>query len=168
MRIAEPIRLDGRLDETVYSATPAISDFIQQEPREGEPATEKTDVWITFDDRNIYISARCWDSAPERMIANEMRRDSQTIGQNENFAVVFDTFHDKRNSVYFQVNLAGGLRDVAGTDEMNQNGDWNTVWDARTSRFDQGWTVEMVIPFRSLRYEAGPIRLGCQFRRVVR
>ena len=61
VRISEPPKLDGRLDEPVYNTVPAISDFIQQEPREGEPPTEKTEAWILFDDRNLYISARCWD-----------------------------------------------------------------------------------------------------------
>ncbi|MEO5742637.1 MAG: hypothetical protein ABIS29_18780, partial [Vicinamibacterales bacterium] len=75
VRIPEPLRLDGRLDESVYTTVPAISDFIQQEPREGEPATEKTEAWIFFDGRNIYIAARCFDSHPERDIENEMRRD---------------------------------------------------------------------------------------------
>ena len=82
VRISEPLRMDGRLDESVYSTVPAISDFIQQEPREGEPATEKTEVWILFDDRNIYVAARCWDSHPEREVINEMRRDVG-VTQNE-------------------------------------------------------------------------------------
>ena len=169
VRIPEPLRLDGRLDETYYSTIPAISDFIQQEPDEGEPATEKTEAWILFDDRNIYIAARCWDSHPERDIANEMRRDGQNINQNENFSVIFDPFHDRRNGLMFQTNSLGGLRDMAVTDEGNPSLDWNTVWDARTGKFDQGWTVEIVIPFKSLRYREGPDNVwGINLRRIVR
>ena len=169
VRIPEPIRLDGRLDETFYATIPPIGDFIQQEPREGEPATEATEVWILFDDHNIYVAARCWDSHPERAVANEMRRDAQNIVQNESIGVMFDTFHDRRNSIYFQIGLAGGMRDGLGTDETNSNINWNTVWDARTARSDQGWTAEMVIPFKSLRYNPGPDQVwGVNVRRIVR
>ena len=94
VRLPEPLRIDGRLDEAIYKTVPPISDFIQQEPAEGAPATEKTDAWVFFDSQNIYIAAHCWDSHPEREIANEMRRDGQQILQNENFTVIFDTFHD--------------------------------------------------------------------------
>src|SRR5262245_43653583 len=64
VRIASPLKIDGRLDEEVYRTIPSISDFIQQEPDEGAPATEKTEVWLLFDDANFYVVARCWDSHP--------------------------------------------------------------------------------------------------------
>ena len=145
VRISEPLTLDGRLDESVYTLVPPIGDFIQQEPREGELATEQTDVWILFDARNLYISARCWDSAPERQVANEMRRDSSGIVQNESFGVTLDTFGDKRNGLLFMSSSLGGLRDSAVTDESSNNIEWNTVWDARTARFEKGWIAEFVI-----------------------
>jgi hypothetical protein len=169
VRLAEPIRIDGRLDEDVYRAIPAISDFIQQDPREGERATEQTEVWLLFDDRNIYVSARMWDSHPEREIATEMRRDGSSILSNETFSVMFDTFHDKRNGFVFYLSPLAGLMDIQITDEGNSNRDWNTVWDAKTGKFENGWTVEMVIPFKSLRYRPGPNQVwGVNFRRVVR
>jgi hypothetical protein len=170
VRIAEPIQIDGRLDEEIYSQVPAISDFIQQEPEEGMLATEKTEVWIFFDDRNIYVSARCWDSHPEREIANEMRRDANNItGQNDNFAMIFDSFHDKRNGLMFQTTPIGAMRDTMSTDEVNQNADWNTVWDVRTQRSSTGWTAEFSIPFKSLRYGPGREQTwGLNLRRIVR
>jgi len=83
--------------------------------------------------------------------------------------VLFDTFHDRRNGVQFQSTPLGGLSDSLITDERDSNRDWNTVWDARARRFDQGWIVEFAIPFRSLRYSApGPQDWGVQFRRVAR
>ena len=168
VRTLEPIKLDGRLDESVYATVPPFSGFIQQEPREGEPATEKTDVWILYDNKNVYVSARCWDSHPERDVANEMRRDSDNITHNESIGVLFDTLYDRRNSVYFQVALLGGMRDGLGTDETNSNVNWNTVWDARTAHFDHGWTAEMVIPFKSLRYKPGADQTwGVNVRRIV-
>src|SRR5581483_11705322 len=97
VRIEEPLKIDGHLDERFYREVPPISDFVQQEPHEGAAATERTEAWVFFDDRNIYVAARCSDSHPEREIANEMRRDSNNIILNESFTIIFDTFHDKRN-----------------------------------------------------------------------
>jgi len=170
IRIVEPIVVDGKLDEEVYTRVVAMSGFIQQEPDEGAPATEKTEAWVFFDDDNIYISARCWDSHPERMVINEMRRDNGNIFQNENLTVVLDTFYDRRNGFFFQTNPLGALRDQAFGDEgQSRNVDWNTVWDVGASVFEQGWTVEMVIPFKSLRYKKGRDQIwSINLLRVVR
>jgi hypothetical protein len=168
-RIVEPLVLDGRLDEELYTKTPFIDGFVQQEPVEGEPVTEDTRVWLFFDDKNIYVAARCADSHPERAVANEMRRDGQSTNDNESFAVVFDTFHDRRNGFLFQITLAGGMFDAYITDERDMNRDWNTVWDGRVHRIEGGWTVEMVIPFKSLRFRGGEAQTwGVNFKRVVR
>jgi len=168
-RLKEPIVFEGRLDDDVYRSVPPLTDFIQQEPHDGELATEQTEAWIFFDDRNLYIAARCLDSHPERMVANEMRRDHNDINQNENFVVTLDTFYDRRNGFYFQTNPLGAIRDQAVTDEGNgRNVDWNTVWDVKASRFDRGWTLEMAIPFKSLRYNEGRQQVwGINIRRAV-
>ncbi len=164
---AESITVDGKLDEAAYSRFAPASDFIQQEPTEGALATERTEAWVFFDAKNIYVSARCFDSQPERMVANELRRDHFNLFENENFAVVLDTFHDKRNAYMFYTTPLGGLYDGLVTDETNSNRDWNTVWDVKTAVDDKGWTVEIVIPFKSLRYGAeGP--WGINLRRRVR
>jgi len=168
-RIRQPLRLDGRLDEPVYAATPAIGGFVQQEPFEFQPATEKTEAWIFFDDTQIYVAARCWETTPGRRVANEMRRDTSQLRQNDTFAVLFDTFHDRRNGYIFYANAIGGFADSQVTDEGPPNVDWNTVWSVRTGEFDGGWTIEMAIPFKSLRYGPGREQTwGVNLRRVVR
>ena len=153
IRLESPIVMDGLLTEAVYEEVRAITGFIQQEPVEGQLATERTEAWVLFDDENIYISARCWQSRMDQVVANEMRRDE--IFRNDNFAIVFDTFHDQRTGVLFRASPIGALMDMEFTEEPTFNIDWNTVWDVRTEYFDGGWTVEFVIPFRSLRYPAG-------------
>jgi hypothetical protein len=169
VRIASPLRIDGRLDEAPYEQTEAVSDFLQQEPNEGQPATERTEAWVFFDDENVYVSARCWDSHPERMVANEMRRDTNQLRQNDTFAVLLDTFHDRRNGYLFYANPIGGFADSQITDENPPNVDWNTIWDVKTGRFSGGWTIEMAIPFKSLRYGPGRDQTwGINLRRVVR
>ena len=168
--LTERLRLDGRLDEEVYRAVPAVADFIQQLPDEGELGTERTEAWILFDDTAIYVSARCYDAAPpEDWVANEMRRDSIQLRQNDSFSVLFDTFYDRRNGVAFLVNPIGGFADFAVTNEGIVNSDWNPVWDVRIDRFDGGWTAEMEIPFKSLRYRPGANPVwGVQLRRIIR
>jgi len=110
-----------------------------------------------------------WDSAPEsEWIANEMQRDSFQLITNERFSVGFDTFYDRRNSLTFMVNPIGGFYDEEISDEGRPNTDWNPVWDVRTGRFDGGWTVEMAIPFKSLRYQRGSSQLwGLQLGRRI-
>ena len=164
------IELDGQLDERAYFTVPAITGFIQQAPDEGAPATEKTEAWILFDADNLYVAARVWDSAPpSEWVANEMRRDTRQLRQNDTFAVILDTFYDRRNGVAFYTNPLGAVADFAITNEGNPNSDWNPVWDVRAGRFEGGWTVEMEIPFKSLRYRPGPTQVwGVQLRRNVR
>ena len=170
VRTAEPLRLDGRLDEGVYETVAPLTDFIQQVPDEGAPATERTEAWLLFDDENIYVGVRAHDSAPpDQWVANDMRRDTPQLRQNDTVAVIFDTFYDRRNGVAFYTNPLGARADFAITNEGNPNSDWNPVWDVRTDRFEGGWTAEMEIPFKSLRYRPGAAQVwGFQMRRVVR
>ena len=170
VRVTDPLSIDGTLDERVYQNVPAISDFIQVEPVAGAPATEQTEAWVLFDTDHIYISFRCWDSAPEsRWIANEMRRDSFGVFQNENIGIMLDTFYDRRNGIVLNINPLGGRMDGQITDESNYNSDWNMVWEVETGRFENGWTVEVALPFKSLRYRPGRTQVwGINLLRAVR
>lgn len=168
VRVDAPPVIDGRLDEAVYVELPAIADFVQQEPAEGAPATEATEVWVFYDDHHLYVAARCWDSQPDRLLANELRRDHPNLFDNDTFGVALDTFYDRRNGFLFYTTPAGAIFDGLMTEERSTNRDWNTVWEVRTARFADGWTVEMAIPFRSLRYAPGREQVwGVNFRRNV-
>ena len=170
VRLAVPLDVDGVLDERFYRDVPALSDFVQVEPVEGAPATEQTEIWIAFDDDNVYVSARCRDSAPEsQWVANELRRDNFGIAQNEYVDIVLDTFYDRRNAVNLTVNPLGGRMDGQITDERDYSADWNPVWSVRAGRFDGGWTFESAIPFKSLRYRPGRTQVwGFNVTRKVR
>ena len=169
VRLDTPLELDGRLDEALYARVPPLTGFIQNDPVEGAPASERTEVWIFFDDEQVYLSARCWESRPERMRATEMRRDNTNIAQDDNLAWAFDTFYDRRNGMLFEVNAAGGRMDGQMTNEGRTNFDWNPLWRVEVGRFDGGWTVETAMPFKSLRYRPGPAQLwGFNLRRRVR
>jgi hypothetical protein len=165
-RLSAPLRVDGHLDEPLYDNVVPVSDFVQMEPNGGKPASEKTDVWIAFDQRNVYVSMRAWESQPERMIANEMRRDSNNIRQGDCVGFSFDTFFDHRNALQFEVNPLGARTDGQSTNERQYSADWNPVWDVAVGKFEGGWTVEAAIPFRSIRYAAGTTQTwGFQARR---
>src|SRR6185436_10736969 len=115
-----------------------------------------------------YIAARCWDSHPEREVANELRRDNGNILGNENFTFVIDPLHDRRNGYLFQTNPLGALRDMTVTDDQ-QNSAWNGIWSVKTGRFEHGWTMEVGIPFKTLRYRgSGTQEWGINLRRLVK
>ncbi len=170
VRLNTPLRVDGVLDDGIYETVPAIEGFVQQLPIEGAPTTERTEAWVFFDDANVYVAARLWSSAPESAwIANEMQRDSFQIINNDYFSVGLDTFYDRRNGVAFMVTPIGGFFDYEITDEGNPNNDWNPIWNSSTGRFDGGWTVEMEIPFKSLRFRPGVGQVwGLQLGRRIR
>ena len=167
VRITTPLTIDGRLTEDVYTTVAGAGDWVQQVPIEGTPATDTSEVWVTFDDENLYISVRCLDSAPGRQIATELRRDNQGIIRNDSLSIVLDTFYDRRNGFNFQTTPLGTLRDQAIVDNV-LNESWNTVWDVKASRTDSSWSSEIAIPFKSLRYgSSGPQVWGFNVRRIV-
>jgi hypothetical protein len=170
IRLSEPLVLDGRLDEAVYSEHAPFGGFVQVAPDVGALSSEPTDVWILYDDENMYVVCRCWDSAPpEEWVANELRRDTNGLRQNDHFGVMFDTFYDRRSGFMFYSNPLGARADYSVIDEGGSNTDWNPVWDVKTARFDGGWSIEMAIPFKSIRYRSGTDQVwGLQMRRSIR
>jgi hypothetical protein len=170
IKLAQPLRLDGVLDEDVYTRELPFGGLVQVAPDYGKPATERSDIWITYDDRNIYMSCRCYDAAPpDQWVVNELRRDTNGLRNNEHIGVLFDTFYDRRSGFAFYTNPLGARADYSVVDQGGSNTDWNPVWTSKTGRFDGGWTVEMAIPLKSIRYRAGRDQVwGVQIRRSIR
>ena len=170
VRLNAPLRVDGVLDDGIYETVPSIEGFVQQLPIEGAPTTERTEAWVFYSDDAVYVAARLWASVPEsEWIANEMQRDSFQIINNDYFSVGLDTFYDRRNGFAFMVTPIGGFFDYEITDEGNPNNDWNPIWNSSTGRFAGGWTVEMEIPFKSLRFQPGIGQVwGLQLGRRIR
>ena len=168
-RITSPMTIDGRLDEAVYSQVSPITEFVQQEPRYGAGVTESTTAWVFFDDDNFYVACRCKMADLSQIVANDMRRDSSNLRQNDNFGVFLDTFQDRRNGYLFYVSPVGGMFDGATANERTNNADWNTIWQAKVSRSAEGWSAEIAIPFKSLRYQPGREQeWGINLRRTIR
>ena len=88
MRLPSPLVIDGALDEAPYRDVPAMSDFIQQEPAEGRPASDKTEIWLFYDDKNLYVGARMHEEDPARRVTSDLRRDSNNLYNNDHIAIV--------------------------------------------------------------------------------
>ena len=155
-RITEPVRIDGQLDEAVWQEADSITEFVQSQPRTGYPATEPTVVRIVYDDRALYIGAELYDSRPEELIVSTLEKDfpGESTRDVDIFAVTLDTFHDRKNSFIYLINPYGALRDGQTFDDSRDvNFSWDGVVELETRIHDRGWTVEMAIPWNSLRFD---------------
>ena len=163
------IVVDGRLDEAEWLAAPLADGFVQSEPLTGAPATERTDVRVLYDNDRLYIGAYLHDRSPGDIVVNDIRKDFNAE-QQDDFEVILDTFHDHRNGYVFITNLAGARADQQVANEGREiNASWDGVWTVKTQRVDDGWMVEMAIPFRALRFDfTRAPSWGINFSRRVR
>ena len=173
--------LDGILDEPAWSAAEAIDAFVQQEPDEGAPASERTEARILYDGENLYIGVRAFDSEPDAVIATEMRRDSDRILDEDNFQIILDTFKDYRSAYMFVTTPLGAKLEQQVFEEgeggsrrgfgvaTNINKDWDGVWHVGARRTDDGWAAEIAIPMVTLRFpDEQRQEWGVNFMRNIR
>jgi hypothetical protein len=148
-------RVDGRLDDEVWQTAQWLSDFVQREPQEGKPASDRTEVAIFYDDDAIYIGARMQSSDPAGVRALVTRRDREE--SSEQLLVSLDTYLDKRTAYSFGVTAAGVRIDYYHQNDFENTRDYSydPVWQAETQRHSGGWTAEIRIPFTQLRFNAG-------------
>jgi len=164
----DQVRVDGLLSEDLWSRVPQASGFVQLEPREGEPASERTVVRIAYDREALYVAVMAYDSEPDRVVARILQRDKLMepdffgsgimFGGDDAVAILLDPFDDDRNGVIFATNPNGAEFDALITDEGREfNIDWRGVWEVAGARTPEGWSAEFAIPWRSLRYpDASP------------
>jgi hypothetical protein len=168
LHATEPIEVDGILDEPSWSQATPAKDFRQQEPNEGQPATEQTEVRLLFDEKNLYVGVHAFDSEPSRINSRELVRDA-TFSNDDKVEILLDTYHDRRNAYRFAVNPLGTQQDALITDEGR---DLNLSWDApwiSAGRIDEtGWIVEIAIPLTTLRFTEGAGTWGLNFARIIR
>ena len=163
------VSVDGRLDERVWQDAPPITDFIQKEPDEGAPPTERMEVRFVYDASAIYVAARMYSRNPSDIQAPMGRRDSGT-SQAEHIFVSLDTFLDRRTAYTFGVTASGVRLDHfhRSDDENDTDSGFDPVWQARTSLDDEGWTAELWIPFTQLRFNDRPEQVwGLNVRRFT-
>ena len=174
VRLASPVTIDGALNEPVWQEPPAVTRLTQSYPFEGAPPAESTWVWVAYDDNALYVAARCWDSHPDSIIANLVRRDLWVVS--DRVLLFLDPFHDHRSGYFFSLSAAGVLYDgTLSNDSQEQDASWDGVWEGRARRDGagrgqpgSGWTCEMRIPFSQLRFRPGAEQVwGMNFRRRV-
>lgn len=160
------INLDGKLTEPIWQQQ-SINEFTQRDPNEGNPASEKTEVWVAYDNVNIYIAARMFDTKPESIDASLARRDA--FIDSDWFHFFVDPYNDKKSGYYFGVNAGGTLSDgILFNDSWDDNA-WDGIWRAQTNVDETGWTLEMQIPFSQLRFnESDKMTWGVNFKRNLK
>ncbi len=166
--VSQPPTLDGVLSRNEWRNAAMVSSFTQKEPVEGDPASEPTFVLVCYDRNNLYLGIRCFDRKPGKIVANEMRRDYD-LAENDFFEIIIDTYHDHRNSYYFATNPLGARRDSEVKAEGKYiNWDWDGLWSSVAKIDSLGWTAEVAIPFKSLRFEkSGTLTWGINFARYI-
>lgn len=162
------IRVDGRLDEVAWQRARPVSGFVQAEPDEGRPATERTEVRIVFDHDYLYVGAYMFDRDTAGIVVNDIKRDFQDSNQ-DTFELILDTFADRRNGYIFMTNPEGGRADWQIANEgRDVNPSWNAPWKVAVRRVADGWVAELAIPFRTLRFTDGANMWGINFSRHIR
>jgi Domain of unknown function (DUF5916)/Carbohydrate family 9 binding domain-like len=166
-------KLDGTLDDPLWQQATAIANFLQREPYEGQPPTERTEVRILYTRHEVYFGITCLDSGPKSIVATELRRDvSQEL--DDYFEIVIDSAHDQRNAYVFQVNPLGTQRDALITEEQtSESGDgdsgWDGVWTSEARITQGGWTATVAIPFSTLNFmHSRDVLWGINFKRFIR
>ena len=168
VRISDPIKIDGRMDEPAWSQAEAATDFRQESPTEGAPASEPTEVRVLYDSKNIYIGIRACDSEPSKINARDLVRDS-TFDTDDRVEIILDTYHDQRNAFRFAVNPLGTQQDALITDEGKDiNLSWDGSWISAGRIDAQGFVVEIEIPLTTLRFTEGIDTWGFNVSRVIR
>jgi len=150
-QITIPPVINGILDDDVWKSGTWAGDFIQNQPYSGRPETQKTEFKILFDENNLYVAIKSFDTSPDSIVNRLTRRD-ETDG--DLVGIIFDSFHDLRTGFLFGVSSSGVKYDQMFTND-NGNGDssWDPNWWVKTAVTSEGWIAEMKIPFSQVRFE---------------
>ncbi len=145
-----PIRIDGRIDDEVWRRAEAIADFVQEDPDNMAPATERMTIRVAYDDRYLYVAVEMFMRDPSLIRDGLGRRGSAP--PSDNVIIGFDTAHDHTNAYLFEVNASGVQNDFVVVDDTRTNNDYEAVWEVATSRSMEGWNAEYRIPFSQMRF----------------
>ena len=168
-RISEEIKIDAVLDEPAWQNVEPIRQLYQIRPDQGEPATQPTEVRILYDDKKLYFGFIFFDSEIDKLVANDMRRDSEGLRSNDYGFLLLDTYNDRRNAVFFRFTPVGGIEDTAVSNSGGSlNTSWDIVWECRCRINEDNWTAEIAIPFSQLRFERSDVmNWGLNFGREI-
>lgn len=169
VRSEEPVSIDGRLSEKIWQRA-GFTNFRQQEPAQGENPSQKSEVWLAYDDEAIYFAARYYDLSPDSIMARLVRRDYIWGDPSDGCVLYLDSYRDKRNGYFFYVSAAGGIADGLIENDSKQPNDltWDAVWEGTSQIDSSGWIVEMKIPYSQLRFKKGSTQVwGVNVERFI-
>ncbi len=164
-RVSDPPTIDGRLDDAVWKSVRPETRFTQNFPDEGRAPSQRTELYVAYDDRAIYIGVRAWDSDPSAIVERLTRRDRDTDA--DKVQIDISSKNDHTTAYHFDVNCAGVLEDGVRFNDTDYSSDWDGLWLGAAHRDDHGWTAELSIPLKTLRYEGGHTEFGFQMRRII-
>jgi hypothetical protein len=162
----EKIVLDGRFDEPVWKRALPAKDFVQQDPKNGQPPTELTEVRFAYNKDALYMAVTCFDSEPKKMLGNQILRDG-FLPADDRFMWVMDPMLNSRTGYFFEMNPSG----LMGDSLLGGSGDgraWDGIWTAKTRKSEIGWVIEIEIPFKTLNFDPKAPAWGINFQRTVR
>ena len=158
--------IDGRLDDEVWKSAAIVDDFHQTSPTDGAKPTEATIVRVTYDDEFLYIAAHLKDSDPSGILAKQMIQ-GKMFYSDDRFWVTLDSFNNKRNDYFFQVNANGIRREALRENNAQFIEEWATIWQAESSVTEDGWVTEIAIPFKSISFSPDSDTWGINFGRGI-
>ncbi len=167
VRIAQPLKLDGVLDEAAWQTAPVASQFYELEPTPGPREKHPTEVRVLYDDDAIYIGAVMHDVSQDSILRELSARDD--IGNSDFFGVFLDTYNDHLNGYEFIVTSGGVQVDARQSPANGEDGNWNAVWDSRTTLRGTDWVAEIRIPYSAIRFSSAAEQVwGINFARQRR
>ncbi|HEX9104251.1 MAG TPA: DUF5916 domain-containing protein, partial [Polyangia bacterium] len=164
-RTTTPPVIDGRLDDATWQEVRPDRRFTQNFPDEGKPPSQHTDLYVAYDDRALYIAVRAWDTDPHGIVERLTRRDRDTDA--DKVTIDISSKNDRITAYHFDVNVSGVLADGVRFNDTDYSGDWDGLWLGAAHRDDHGWSAELLIPLKTLRYEGARTEFGFQVRRLV-
>lgn len=158
--------IDGRVNDKGWELASVITDFLQREPNEGKPMTEKTEIFILYDANNIYFGIKCYQPV-ESITAKEMQRGA-SLPFDDRVHIVLDTYHDGRNAYIFEINPLGAVGDALISENGRRvNSSWEGLFVGKSSITDQGWEAELAIPFKTLSFDKNITGWGLFMNRMI-
>ena len=167
--VTENITVDGKLDEAIWKTAPIATDFVMFDPDNGKPISpeKKSNVQVVYDNTAVYIAATLYDNEPNKILKEITQRD--VFGTSEHFGVFINGFNDGQQDFRFFVSAAGVQMDCIFTDANGEDFTWDAIWDSDVAITDEGWTIEMKIPYAGLRFSEEAVQTwGINFYRELR
>ncbi len=168
VRTSEDLIIDGVLDDKAWSQAAMIDDFLLSKPTEGTLPSEKTEIYILYDDDFLYIGGRFWDSEPDKIAATTAGHRVDRLGDDDRFAMILSTYNDLRSGYRFETNPNGTKHEGIYKTVGQHLPAWDTIWYAGSSYSKEGWVTEIAIPFKSISFHPENDTWGINFSRSIR